>query len=157
MAVDLKHSSLLQRFSILLDGDQLLMLEHGITSDRIRRVPLTRVQSLTIDKRQNVLLLVVLTLAGLAFLPLLFVELAGFVIFGVICLLVIAVFFIWKVVCGVTIFTFTYDGQTRSCKASASPTKISMFADRLIDRIEQVQARDREARGAEGMVTEMPG
>jgi len=150
MASELKCCDLFSRKTALLQADQLVILEHGLLSDRVRRIGFDRVESVAMSRGVPWagLLLIGLGIIG-GGVPLLLIGLSQstansqlpMLLIGSVLLILGGPVFVWHAVCGQSRIYFVRSGETRELRAISPPRKIRRFLDEVLAAIESVQHR----------------
>jgi hypothetical protein len=160
MPVDLKCRGLFSRETVLLEADQLVILEHNLFSDRIRRLGFDRVQQVAASRRvpwASVLMLALVVLLPASILLLIAANTGAGIgrfytmIFGAALFVVGGGTLVWQLICRESRIFVTRAGQTRQLRTITPPARVQRFLDRLIEAIEQAQQRpdDQEPTAAE--------
>jgi len=148
MRVDLKCRGLFSRKSALLEDDQLVILEHLLLSDRVRRVGFDRVEAVALSKRVpwvSLLILgllvmgpgVVLLLVGSSPMP----NDSRIVFFSIGGALLIAgsLVVLWHAVCRQSRIAVVRAGETRELRTITSPARVRRFVEQLRESVAQAQ------------------
>jgi hypothetical protein len=150
VAVDLKCHDLFTRRSALLDARQLIILDHGLIGDRVRRVNFDRVDQVTLHKRLPIApltLLLLLVLVPGAILELIALGMRPgeeqWVVGGFgLALMCIAIGGIgWHAVCRQSCIAIQRGDQRYELRAVTTPARIRRFLNTLTHHIEHIQQR----------------
>jgi hypothetical protein len=148
MSVDLKCRSLLSRRSVLLQPQRVVILEHSLFSDRVRRIGLDRIEqvawsrtwpwpSLLVTGLLVVLPAAVLILAGANQSPGMTRNYTLGV--GLVILVLGGANLVWQVVCCQSRIFITRAGETQELRTITSARRVDRFLADLFAAIRAVQ------------------
>jgi len=145
----LKCRDLFSRRTALLEADQLIVLDHGPISDRVRRIRFDRVGQVALAKRMpwpSLLALWLLVLLPAALLlviantrPLGSQPATLLLTVGVVLAVVAVAASVWYLICRQSRIYLQRAGQWYELRAIAPPGRVQSFVDGLVARIEGVQ------------------
>jgi hypothetical protein len=148
MQVDLKCRGLISRSSVVIDPDEVIILEHSLFSDRVRRLGLDRIEQVAwmrVVPWVTLLVVGLLIVLPAALLLIISANLnttgsqyyglsvgATLLVFGIAAML-------WHSICRTSRIFITRAGQTRELRTVTRPGKVDRFLARLFQAIHQAQ------------------